>query len=95
MLAFRFALLVEHLEVWKAASKTPPGSHIGVHASTGGFMLGNFALSNPLSSQAQEAKQGLARVPRMPLLSQRRDDPLPTPIYPFSQTALTSTLQHL
>lgn len=43
-------------------------SFIGIQTFTAGVMLGIFALSNPFAQQAQEAKQSIGRLIKMPRL---------------------------
>lgn len=87
--AMRTSMLVENTEVWEAASKSPLGSHIGILAFTAGVMLATFALSNPLSSQAQDAKHGIARIIRLPTLEGYRAPP----IWPQSTRILENLLR--
>ena len=86
--AIRTSLLVEYSDVWEAASKSPLGAHIGIHAFTAGVMLGIFALSSPLSSQAQDAKHGIARIIRMPCIEGYK-----APIWPQSTKILEDLLK--
>lgn len=87
--AMRTSMLVENTEVWEAASKSPLGSHIGMLAFTAGVMLATFALSNPLSSQAQDAKHGIARIIRLPTL----EGYSAPPIWPQSTRILETLLR--
>jgi hypothetical protein len=62
--------LVKHQGALEFAKNTPFGAHVGLHCFTAGVTLAIFALSKPFSSQAQEAKQGVGRLIRIPTSSQ-------------------------
>lgn len=74
--AMRISQLIDYPDAWSTASKTPLGSHIGIHAFTAGVMLGIFALSNPCSDQAQQARRGIARIIRMPSIDGYQPPPV-------------------
>jgi hypothetical protein len=63
--ALRTSNILDHLDVLRVAKNTHAASYIGIQMFTAGILLGIVALSEPLSSQAQEAKQALARVIRL------------------------------
>ncbi|OIW32835.1 hypothetical protein CONLIGDRAFT_153868 [Coniochaeta ligniaria NRRL 30616] len=68
--ALRMSYLVKHQGALEFAKNTPFGAHVGLHCFTAGVTLAIFALSRPFSSQAQEAKQGVGRLIRIPTSSQ-------------------------
>ncbi|EXJ88063.1 hypothetical protein A1O1_04991 [Capronia coronata CBS 617.96] len=55
-------LLIDHVEVLKSAQKTQIIGYAGIQSFSAGVMLVIFALSQPLSAQAQEAKRGVGRL---------------------------------
>ncbi|KAJ4248345.1 hypothetical protein NW764_016516 [Fusarium oxysporum] len=68
--ALRMSFLVKHQGALEFVKSTPLGAHVGMHCFTAGVILAIFALSKPFSSQAQEAKQGVGRLIRIPTSSQ-------------------------
>jgi hypothetical protein len=65
--ALRTSFMIESVpDLLNAARPTPFGAYIGMIAFTSGVMLGIFALSNPLSVEATEAKRGIGRIISMP-----------------------------
>ena len=87
--AMRIPQLIDYPDAWRVASRTPLGSHIGVHAFTAGVMLGIFALSNPCSDQAQQARRGIAHIIRMPSI----DGYQPPPVWPQCTKILEELLR--
>ncbi|KPI34413.1 uncharacterized protein AB675_3872 [Cyphellophora attinorum] len=55
-------------DVLKQSRNCHVGGYTGVQTFTAGFVLGIFALSQPLSTQAQEAKRAIGRLIKMPRL---------------------------
>jgi hypothetical protein len=53
-------------EVLKRSRNCHVAGYTGVQTFTAGFVLGIFALSKPLSAQAQEAKRAIGRLIKMP-----------------------------
>jgi hypothetical protein len=65
--ALRTSFMIESVpDLLNAARPTPFGAYIGMNAFTSGVMLGIFALSNPISVEATEAKRGIGRIISMP-----------------------------
>ncbi|KAF4953429.1 hypothetical protein FSARC_12398 [Fusarium sarcochroum] len=50
------------LSTVRDASHTHAASYIGIHLFTAGLVLSTFALSSPLSDEAQNAKRGIAHI---------------------------------
>ena len=66
--AMRTSRIGEHPSVLIAARNTHASGYAGLQTFTAGVMLGIFALSNPMSSQAQESKRAISRLIKMPKL---------------------------
>ncbi len=71
--AIRTSLLVDHPTELKLVRSTPVAAYLAMQAHTAGVMLGVFALSNPSSDRAQQAKQGIARLIQMPAMVSFQD----------------------
>lgn len=63
--AIRTSRLCYYEKYLHAVCGTHAAAYIGIHLFTAGMVLSVVALSNPLSSQSQEAKQALARIIRI------------------------------
>lgn len=63
--ALRTSRLSSRGKILRAAHYTHAATYIGIHLFTAGMVLSIAALSKPLSTQAQEAKQAIARIVRM------------------------------
>lgn len=66
--AQRISCIDEHLAAFKPIQNSYATSFVGMQTFTAGVMLGIFALSKPSSAQAQEAKQSIGRLIKMPRL---------------------------
>jgi hypothetical protein len=66
--AMRTSRIGEHPDILKDARNTYGAAYAGIQAFTAGVMLAIFALSNPLSTQAQESKRAISRLIKMPKL---------------------------
>lgn len=60
--AIRTSNIIEHLDILRLIRNTHAAAYTGIHMFTAGVMLSVVALSQPLSSEAQEAKKAIARV---------------------------------
>jgi hypothetical protein len=63
--AVRTSRLVSQGPILDVATSTHAASYIGIHLFTSGMVLSTAALSRPLSSQAQHAKQAIGRILQM------------------------------
>ena len=63
--AVRTSRLVSQGLILDVATSTHAASYIGIHLFTAGMVLSTVALSRPLSSQAQHAKQAIGRILQM------------------------------
>ena len=61
----RTSRISEHPTALIAAGNTHAAGFAAIQSFTAGVMLGNFALSNPFSAQAQESKQAISRLIQM------------------------------
>lgn len=60
--AIRTSRLTSQSAILEVATSTHAASYIGIHLFTSGMILSTVALSRPLSSQAQHAKQAIGRI---------------------------------
>jgi hypothetical protein len=72
--AIRTSQLVDHPTELQLIRSTPVAAYLAMHALTAGVILGIFALSDPSSDRAQQAKQGIARLIQMPAMVSFQDD---------------------
>lgn len=61
----RTSRIAEHAEVLRVMKNTHAAAYTGIHMFTAGVLLSVVALSQPLSSEAQEAKKAISRVIRL------------------------------
>lgn len=66
--ARRTACVDEYLAALRPVQNLYITSYIGIQTFTAGVMLGIFALSKPFAAQAQDAKQNIGRLVKMPKL---------------------------
>ena len=64
--AIRTSRVISHEKILLEARNTPAAPYIGIQTFTAGAMLGIFALSMPFTDFAQQAKQGIGRLAKMP-----------------------------
>jgi hypothetical protein len=64
--AIRTSRVITHEKILVEARNTPAAPYIGIQSFTAGAMLGIFALSIPFTDCAQQAKQGIGRLAKMP-----------------------------
>lgn len=64
--AIRTSQIGEYSWILETARDTHAAAYIGIQTFTAGAILAMFALTDPLASQAQEAKHAIARLIRMP-----------------------------
>jgi hypothetical protein len=70
--AIRTSRLISQGPILDVATSTHAASYIGIHLFTSGMVLSTVALSRPLSSQAQHAKQAIGRILQMLARVQQR-----------------------
>jgi hypothetical protein len=66
MSAIRTSYIGEHSAALRACRNSPLASYAGIQTFTAGVMLSIFALSNPLSTDAQTAKRAISRLIKLP-----------------------------
>jgi len=64
--AVRTSRIGEHPDVLAAVQNTHGAAYAGIQCFTAGVVLGIFALSDPLSSQAHQAKQAISSLIKLP-----------------------------
>ena len=63
--AIRTSRIINHIDVLRIIKHTHAAAYTGIHMLTAGIMLSLVALSQPLSTQAHEAKQAIGQVIRV------------------------------
>lgn len=63
--AIRTSGMAEQVEILRVMKNTHAAAYTGIHMFTAGVFLSIVALSQPLSSEAQEAKKAIARIIRL------------------------------
>ena len=64
--AMRVSQIIDYPDVLRAARTTQLSSYVCIQTFNAGVMLGIFALSDPLSTRAQEAKIAISRLIKIP-----------------------------
>ncbi|KIW33144.1 uncharacterized protein PV07_00015 [Cladophialophora immunda] len=70
--SMRTSKIGEHAEILAASQNTHGAAYAGIQSFTAGVVLGIFALSDPLSDQAHQAKRGVSRIIKLPRLHRFR-----------------------
>lgn len=68
----RTSMIGEYAEVLSASQNTHGAAYVGIQSFTAGVVLGIFALSDPLSDQALQAKRAVSRIIKLPRLHEYR-----------------------
>lgn len=66
--SIRTAKLGDHADILSALRNTHGASYVGIQTFTAGVVLGIFALSDPLSNQAHQAKRAVSKIIKLPRL---------------------------
>ncbi|EXJ65887.1 uncharacterized protein A1O5_10863 [Cladophialophora psammophila CBS 110553] len=70
--SMRTSKIGEHAEILAASQNTHGAAYAGIQSFTAGVVLGIFALSDPLSDQAHQAKRAVSRIIKLPRLHRFR-----------------------
>ncbi|KIW21614.1 hypothetical protein PV08_02194 [Exophiala spinifera] len=70
--AMRTSKMGDHAEILSASRETHGGAYVGIQSFTAGVVLGIFALSDPLSDQAHQAKRAVSKIIKLPRLYEYR-----------------------
>ncbi|OAP62538.1 hypothetical protein AYL99_01765 [Fonsecaea erecta] len=70
--SMRTSKIGEHSEILAASQNTHGAAYAGIQSFTAGVVLGIFALSDPLSDQAHQAKRAVSRIIKLPRLHRFR-----------------------
>ncbi|KIW86562.1 hypothetical protein Z517_01960 [Fonsecaea pedrosoi CBS 271.37] len=70
--SMRTSKIGEHAEILAAAQNTHGAAYAGIQSFTAGVVLGIFALSDPSSDQAHQAKRAVGRIIKLPQLHRFR-----------------------
>lgn len=70
--AMRTSTIGDHAEILAASQNTHGAAYAGIQSFTAGVVLGIFALSDPLSDQAHQAKRAMSRIIKLPRLHRFR-----------------------
>lgn len=70
--AMRTSKIGDHAEILSASRETHGGAYVGIQSFTAGVVLGIFALSDPLSDQAHQAKRAVSKIIKLPRLYEYR-----------------------
>ncbi|KAK5442696.1 hypothetical protein LTS15_010903 [Exophiala xenobiotica] len=70
--SIRTSRIGDYAEILSASRNTHGGAYVGIQSFTAGVVLGIFALSDPLSDQAHQAKRAVSKIIKLPSLHKYR-----------------------
>ena len=70
--SMRTSKLGDHPDILSASRNTHGAAYVGLQTFTAGVVLGIFALSDPLSDQAHQAKRAVSKIIKLPRLHEYR-----------------------
>ncbi|KAK7906260.1 hypothetical protein LTR67_000986 [Exophiala xenobiotica] len=70
--SIRTSRIGDYAEILSASRNTHGGAYVGIQSFTAGVVLSIFALSDPLSDQAHQAKRAVSKIIKLPSLHKYR-----------------------